>query len=215
MALHAPITPTQNTPTVTDKQSARVQVRPWREALVITFGLLFLIYATVIIAGLKYTGWERMLPPQMNSVSVTTLAVLFVTSLQLLLHHRASSRRDDQFVVLSGQLAAMREQVVPETGRRNWTVDEPPTVPDLASRRPRIYASFAAVYSSQMEAFTEAAVRRLSEALSERDERYAERFAEFEEQLRDFALLQQAQHGIGRGGVSWLHPTGGSPTRRS
>lgn len=165
MVHHAPITPTQNTPTVTDKQSARVQVRPWREALVVTFGLLFLIYATFIVAGLWYTGWERMLPPQANSVILTTGAAVTLGALQLALHHRRGRRSDEHFVVLSGQIAELREEV---TSRRDWLADEPPTVPSLGGQR--VYASVAAVTSRgiNVEALLDSLVRRVDERFDDR-----------------------------------------------
>jgi hypothetical protein len=202
---HAPVTPTPNPETATDKRSASSPGWTWREGILTFAVFAYVVYAVFIVAGLWYTGWERLVPPQANSVVLTLGAVTILASLIAVFYHRFGCRRDEQFIILSAQYTALAESVEAARAQRDWVANEPPTVPDLGSRRPRIYQSFAAVYSGQIEALTDTAVKRLETALRARDDLYDERFTEFEERLRDFALLQQAQQGLGR--VSRL-PTG-------
>lgn len=115
MANHAPTTSTHNTPTVTDPKSATTRWWTWHHTFLAGALLADVIYIVLIVAGIGWSGRDRVLPPQISQILVGILGCTTVSAVGCLIAQKLSDkvdrgqqRADTQFTILAAQNAELK-----------------------------------------------------------------------------------------------------------
>jgi hypothetical protein len=179
---HAPISPTQNMPTVTDQKSATpIRWWNWRHVVLSTCLLADVVYVVLIAGGIGWTGQDRVLPTQLSQIFVGVLCTATATAVGFLLAgkvydklDRLQRRQDTQFAVLVTQYTELRA-----AGEARREAEEK-TVPlaGAAQRVVGVYASAVAVQRATeepREGLVGAVVDGLEQRLAEQIEDFGNR----------------------------------------
>jgi hypothetical protein len=142
---HAPITPTHETPTVTDQKSA-ARWWTWHHTFLAAALLADVIYIVLIVAGIGWSGRDRLLPPQISQILVGALSCTTASAVGCLLANKLSDkiehlrqRQDTQFTIQAAHLVELKGMI-----EAHRTAEEK-TVPlaGAAQRVVGVYASAA------------------------------------------------------------------------
>lgn len=189
MVPHAPITPTQNTPTVTDQKSAPRWWNGWYTAFAVFLGL-YILYVIIVLGRMSMSHTDATIddaaPRPLNAIILTALSL--ATILSYLAAGRLNRRRNET-AFRDAVIAALETHVA---RGRDWSSDELPTVPNLA--RGSLYTASASVSLAAIHPGADALADAVAERMGGQIEEFGRR-----EWWRGFGDC--AKHGLaGAGG---------------